>query len=56
MWKSDSLTNRQLRYCGLRPFKDLYIKVDVSFTVISLEDNQPSSLRTAQKVHHKDYP
>ena len=45
MWKSDSLRNRSLRYCGARSFRDLYIIVDVSFTIISLTDNQPSSLR-----------
>ena len=27
VWKSDSLTNRSLRYCGARSFKDLYIIV-----------------------------
>ena len=45
MWKSDSLTNRSLRYFGARSFRDLYVIVDVSFTIISLTDSQPRSLR-----------
>ena len=49
VWKSDSLTNKSLRYCGARSFRDLYIIVDVSFTIISLTDNQPSYLRNGSE-------
>ena len=44
--KSDSPMNLSLRYCGARSFEDLYIILDVSFTIIFLMDNQPSSLRS----------
>ena len=45
VWKCDCLANRSLRYYGARSFRNLYIFVDVSFTIISLTDNQSSFLR-----------
>ena len=30
MWKSDSLTNRSLRYCGARSFRGLHLKNEVN--------------------------
>ena len=47
-----------MRFGHARSFKDLYIIVDVSFTIISLMDRTTSQALcvTKQNVHHKDYP